>query len=683
MIASHHGYNIDLAGLRSKYSVSLKGSTLNDLIRIAGELRLQSRSLRLDLDELESLQTPCVLHWDLCHFVVYSGVSRGRHEIRDPALGRRLLKLEEIGKHFTGVAVEMTPAIDFERQDVRQSLKLMRIFKRVVGIKRSLGQVFLLALSLEIFAVLMPMFSQWIIDDALVLGDLDLLKIVIVGLLFVGVTRIGLELIRSWIVMHFTTTLACGLTESVFSHLLRLPVAWFEKRHIGDIVSRFGSLSSIQQALTGRVVGALLDGIMASVTLGVIVLYSGLMTMLVLLAVASYALVRILRYGVLRDANAEQLILQARQQTHFIESVRSIQAIKLFNREDDRCRRYSKIFIDAINNGLNIQKQSMAFSACHGFIVTAENAAILYIGASLVLSGQFSVGMLVAFLSYKDQFISRISSLIDTAVSLRMLRIQTDRLADIVLADTELDSRAHESSELAPTIEVRNLSFRYSSGEPWVLRNVSMKVEAGECVAISGPSGCGKTTLLKIMLGQLQPTEGEVLIGGIPLPRVGVTGLRAHAGVVMQEDNLLAGSLSENISFFDSPVQQSRVEACAKLASIHGDIVRMPMGYNTLAGESWCGLSGGQKQRVLLARALYKQSRMLFLDEATSHLDIRTEHLINHALKRLRMTRVIIAHRPSTLEIADRVIVIPDLKSSGAAPAKTSFEMQPFVAQQT
>jgi ATP-binding cassette subfamily B protein RaxB len=302
----------------------------------------------------------------------------------------------------------------------------------------------------------------------------------------------------------------------------------------------------------------------------------------------------------------------------------------------------------------------LTFGVVNTFLVAIENAAILYLGAKLVMSNQFSVGMLVAFISYKDQFVSRISALIDTAISFKMLGIQSERLADIVLTAPE-ETAEHEvlgREALAPTIEVRNVSFRYAQGEPWVLRNVHMMIEAGESVAIAGPSGCGKTTLLKIMLGQLQPEEGEILVGGIPLKQLGLKHYREQIGVVMQDDQLFAGSLAENIAFFDPQTDQSRLEAAAKLAAIHDDIVRMPMGYNTLAGDMGTGLSGGQKQRVLLARALYKKPRILFLDEATSSLDTNTELKVNQAVKRLSMTRITIAHRPQTLEMAGRLVII-------------------------
>jgi ATP-binding cassette, subfamily B, bacterial CvaB/MchF/RaxB len=669
MVVAFHGYRTDLASLRAKYAISLKGATLTELMRIATTLGLQTRPVRLDLQEMQELKTPCILHWNLNHFVVLKKATRTGIEIHDPARGKRTLKYAEVSEQFTGVALELMPGMDFKKKEDKQSLKLSGLFGKVVGLKRSLVQVFILAAALEAFGLVAPFFSQWIIDDALISGDIDLLTVLVIGGLLMALTRMGVGLIRSWVVMHLTTNLSMQWFSNVFAHLLKLPMAWFEKRHLGDVVSRFGAITAIQSALTGGVIGAVLDGIMTVITLAMMFVYSAQLSMMVIAAVALYAAIRIARYGALRDASAEQIVLGAKQQSHFMESVRGVQALKLFNREEDRRQRYLSMAVDTTNNSLSIQKQNLAFSTVNGILVALENALVLYLGAKLVMSNAFSVGMLIAFMSYKDQFVGRISSLIDQAIAFKMLGLQAERLADIVLTPPEdaenvasHDARGTQHTvadeTLTPCIEVRNVSFRYAQGEAWVLRNVNVHIHAGESVAIAGPSGCGKTTLLKIMLGQLQPEEGEVLIGGIPLKQLGLKTYREHIGVVMQDDQLFAGSFAENISFFDPHQDQQRIEAASQLAAIHDDVMRMPMGYNTLVGDMGTTLSGGQKQRVILARALYKKPRLLFLDEATSHLDTGTESLVNQAVKGLSMTRITIAHRPQTLQMAERLVIL-------------------------
>jgi ATP-binding cassette subfamily B protein RaxB len=352
----------------------------------------------------------------------------------------------------------------------------------------------------------------------------------------------------------------------------------------------------------------------------------------------------------------------AKQQSHLLETVRGVQSVKLLDRQHQRQTGYQNLVVDTFNAGIRVQKLAMLFQALQGALFGVENIAVIWLGARLVLQGGFSVGMLFAFLSYKQQFTSRVRSLIDKGIEFKMLGLHLERVADIALTEPESHDTAAVTETLAlrSDIEVRNLSFRYAEADPLVLQHVALKIEAGESVAIVGPSGCGKTTLLKVMVGVLPPTEGEVLVGGMSLSRLGVQAYRTMIGTVMQEDQLFTGSIADNISFFDQEPDQDWIEACAQRAALHQDIVTMPMGYRTLIGDMGTVLSGGQKQRLLLARALYKRPKILFLDEATSHLDVPRERLINDTIKQLNMTRVIIAHRPETIASADRVIVLGD-----------------------
>jgi ATP-binding cassette subfamily B protein RaxB len=665
MVAGYHGYQTDLASLRARHAVSLKGATLAHLMKIATALGLQARPVRLELQDLERLSLPCILHWDLKHFVVLQGVGRARIDILDPARGRRSLGLEEASRSFTGVALELVPGVAFQPKKERQQLRLGTLLGKVQGLRRSLLQVFALAAALEVFGLVLPFFSQWVIDDVLVSGDADLLAVLVAGLVLVGCFQVAAGWVRGWVLMHMTTTLNLQWVSNTFAHLLRLPMAWFEKRHLGDVVSRFGSINNLQQTLTSGMVGAAIDGIMALVTLGVMLVYSPLLSAVAGAAVAVYAVVRVLRYGVVRQASGEQIVRSAQQQSYLMESIRGVQALKLFNREDDRLRRFMNLAVESTNAGLLVQRQALAFNALNGFLVTVENAAVLYLGAKLVLDARLSVGMLVAFLGYKGQFVGRASALVDQALSFKMLGLQTARLADIVLTSPEprLSMEAYRSQDgshsgLSASIELRNVRFRYAADEPWVLKDINLCIAAGESVAITGPSGCGKTTLLKIMLGQLKPEEGQVLVGGLPIKQLGLQAYRDMVGVVMQDDRLFAGSVAENIALFDPHIDHARIEAVARMAAVHDAIVRMPMGYNTLVGDMGSALSGGQRQRVVLARALYKRPQILLLDEATSNLDTDTESLVNQAIQQLEMTRIVIAHRPQTIAAMERVVVL-------------------------
>ena len=675
MVANFHGHRIDLAGLRRRFTVSLKGATLSYLMQVAGALHMAPRPLKLELDELTKLRTPCVLHWDLNHFVVLRSADARGAVVHDPAFGARRLTLEEVSKHFTGIALELTPTSEFKPRDERRRIRLRDLTGPVDGFKRSLLQVLLLALSLQAFALVTPFYMQWVVDGAVVSADRDLLTVLGMGFLLLVAIQVAVSALRSWVVLYLGTTLNLQWLANVFSHLLRLPVSWFEKRHLGDVVSRFGAVGAIQRTLTTSFAEAVIDGLMAIATLAMMMLYSVTLAGVAVAAVLLYGLLRVAFYDPLRRATEEHIVHAAKQQSHFLETIRGVQSIKLFGRQEERRSRWLNLVVDAVNRDLVTQKLTLGFRSANSLVFGAERIAVVWIGAALVLDSAFSVGMLFAFVAYKEQFSARVAGLIDRLIELRMLGLQAERLADIVLAAPEQSAAPHVPDELEASIEVRNLSFRYSDTEPFIVRNCSLRIEAGESVAIVGPSGGGKTTLLKLMLGLLVPTDGKILVGDVDIGKLGIDNYRRLVGTVMQDDQLFAGSIADNISFFDPAPSQEAVERCARLAAVHADIVAMPMAYNTLIGDMGAALSGGQRQRILLARALYKQPGILFLDEATSALDVQRERDVNEAVKSLHLTRILIAHRPETIASADRVIVLQggkvaqDLRRAQPAPS--------------
>ncbi|MGU3521607.1 peptidase domain-containing ABC transporter [Enterobacteriaceae bacterium C23F] len=661
MIANYYGHKIDMITLRRRFSTSLKGATLSDIMQVSQQLGMSARALRLEIDELHKLKLPCVLHWDMNHFVVLKEVGKKKIVIHDPSRGRREVMLDEVSKSFTGIALELLPNANFVKKEEKETLSMLKLIGNVSGIRSAFVQVMILSIGLEVFGLLTPFYSQWVMDQVLVSADYDLMTLLGCAFIVVVVLQNVLSAIRTWVTTWFSSMLSVQWSANVCAHLLGLPMSWFEERHVGDIISRFGSISTIQSTLTSRFISSILDGVMAIVTLFVLFTYNVRLTFVVLGLVLVYILIRWISFRPFRQANEEQLIASSRAQSQLLESIRGAQAVKLNNKQEMRVSAYANELVEATNKGIHIQRLSIGFSTLQGLISGIGRIVLVWMAALQVLEGNFSAGMLIAFTSFADQFTGRATGLVNAVIEFWMLRLHGERLADIVLTDKEGDMDnvvALPAGETALPIEVKNISFRYATTEPWVFERCSLSLHAGESVAIIGPSGQGKSTLVKLLLGLLKPEEGSIEVAGQDIRKLGMNWYREHVGSVMQDDILFAGSIMDNISFFDTHYSIERVEQAAKLAQIHEDIMTMPMGYNSLVGDMGSSLSGGQMQRVLLARALYRQPRILILDEATSHLDITREKGINDAIRCMDITRVIIAHRPETIRSADRIILL-------------------------
>ena len=657
MVAAYYGYKTDLTSLRQEHEISLKGANLEELMQIADKLKLNSRALRLDLEHLSQLKTPCILHWDMNHFVVLKKVTKKSIEIHDPGLGERKYTMEELSKHFTGVALELSPTEEFKSEDSRVNLKLSDFWSKVTGLKSTLGKVFVLSLLLQAFAIASPYYMQLVVDEVILSYDQNLLAILAVGFGLLMAIEMVTGAVRSVLLLHFGNLMSIQLGANLFHHLVRLPLQYFEKRHIGDVVSRFGSLQQVKELLTKGVIEAVIDGVMAIATLIMIFLYSPKLSVIVLIAIAIYAVFRIAMYRPLRQMSEELIVNQAKEQSNFMETVRGIQTIKLFGREVQRQSVWHNKYADSLNSGIRVGHLNIGYKAFNKIIFGFENVLVIYFAAMLVMEGDLTVGMLFAFMAYKRQFVEKMASLIEKIIEFKMLSLHFNRLADISLTEKEQNIQGKMSGKkITGNIELKDINYRYNKKEAPVFKKLSLSIKSGESVAIIGPSGCGKTTLAKLMLGLFEPDEGKIEVDGIDIRQFGLGQYRTQIAAVMQDDQLLSGSIADNISFFDPQLDMQQVEWAAQIAAIDKDILQMTMGYNTLVGDMGAALSGGQIQRLLLARALYRKPKILFMDEATSNLDTKLEFSVNEAVKNLDVTRIIIAHRPETIASADRVI---------------------------
>lgn len=690
MIAQYYSDKRDLNALRQSVSVSLRGTTLKDVMRIASDLGFQTRAIKIEMEHLAQLSCPAILHWNMNHFVVLTKVKGKTLTIHDPALGERKLTYSEASKYITGIALEVTPSDTFSPKKSAPRLGLSQFFTRTTGFKRNLLTLFALSIVLQLFALASPYYMQTVVDDVLIYNNDALLKALAIGFALLLIIETFTSGIRKFVILSVSSRLQLQMSASVFKHLLSLPLDYFDKRHIGDVVSRFGSLASIREFLTTGLVTALLDGLMAVITLAVMILYSPKLTLVVVAIMLAYLAVRFGLLPFIKRLTTERIALAALEQSHFMESVRAILPIRVYSQEVQRHGQWQNKLVATLNKDITLGKINIGSALTNQLLFGAENLVVVYIGASLVMEGTLSIGMLLAFMAYKARFVSALDGVVNKLIELSMLGVHFNRLSDILLTpsqqkplslktkdDTFEKQNVHfsnadvpnssTSNSLAPNVltpdgastpslldaktrpvalKATALSYRYSETNAWVFKNLMFSVHSGEIVAITGDSGCGKSTMLKCLMGLYPVSEGNIEHPSSTNPVI---------ASVLQEDTCLSGTIAQNICCFEEAPDLKKMVYVAQLACIHEEIMQMPMQYHSLVGDMGSSLSGGQKQRLLLARALYQEPDILFLDEASSHLDMENEAQINHHLKSLNMTRIIVAHRPQSIAMADKV----------------------------
>jgi ATP-binding cassette subfamily B protein RaxB len=668
MICNHYGKNSNLISLRQQFNLSARGTTLAGMKEIAEQLGLASRCLSLELHELNSLKIPCILHWDFNHFVVLVGVKQNRVILHDPARGRRTINLEEMSQYFTGIALEVWPGSTFTEEQESHHFSLKALAAKVHGLKGTLAKIFFYSLIIESINLLIPIGTQLALDHAIPAADVGLLTLICIGLLLITFLRLALSALRSWSSLLMTTLINVQWQSGLFSHLLRLPLSYFERRKLGDIQSRFGSLNTLRETFTSSIVGALIDGTMLIGVVIMMALYGGWLTGVVMCFTALYVLIRLMTYSTYRELSEEILVRDARTRSYFMETLYGIATIKMQGFSERRSIHWLNLEIDTINTEIKITKMDLLFGGVNSLITACEQIAMLWLGSRLIIDNDITIGMFIAFGVFREQFADRIWSLTNFLTKLRMMHLHNERVADIALNTQEKKKPDIEIlNTMKPVaLEINALSYRYDDHSAAVFRGLSFQVLAGESVAITGPSGAGKTTLMRVLCGLFEPQTGSVMIDGNDIQQLGLNNYRKIIGCVMQDDKLFSGSIRENICGFDENADYEWMEECARASFIHGAIVKMPMGYDTLVGELGEGLSGGQKQRIFIARALYRKPGILFMDEATSALDEESETYVNQAIKKLNITRIIIAHRQSTIASVERVIrLMPQTEQHG------------------
>jgi ATP-binding cassette, subfamily B, bacterial CvaB/MchF/RaxB len=659
MVSSYHGHNVDLNGLRQRHSLSLSGASLRGLMEIADQLGFSTRALKVELSALDRVQLPAILHWNLNHFVVLASISKHGVKIHDPAVGAKTLTHDEFSKHYTGVVLELTRSESFEPVTAHSPMRLSLLWSKLTGWWGALASVMALSVALQVAAFVAPLQMQLVVDQALAQNDRDLLVVIALGFGAIAIMQAGVEAIRSWALRVFGHLLSFQITGNLIRHMLKLPADYFEKRHVGDIVSRLGSVKPIQEAITKGVISTIIDGLMACIAAAILFFYSVKLAFIVIAAVLLNMALSLALVPAMKRRMEETIQAEAKEQTHLIETVRAATTLKLLGLEAVREGSWRNLHVSTTNANIGLGKLQISQTFIQSAIMGIQLVLVVYVAGNLILSGQgFSVGMLFAFLSYRQTFSDRATALVNQLIQFRLLRLHLDRLGDIVTNPAETGSNVSVMPQVDGHIQLKGVSFRYGASDPLVLEDIYIDIEPGDYVAIQGPSGGGKTTLLKLLLGLNLPTEGTIKLDGHRATPERWRAWRNQIGVVAQDDRLLSGSIADNIAGFDPDLDMQRVLAAADAAQVHNDIMRMPMQYLSLVGDMGSSLSGGQRQRVLLARALYRNPKILILDEGTANLDKENETLIADLVDQLAITRIVVAHRPQLLSRAQRVFTI-------------------------
>ena len=662
MICNYHGMQLDIRTLRSRTGLAATATSVKQLLLAAEDIGLQGRALKIEIAELRQIAMPAILHWDLDHFVVLKKLTKVNSEavIHDPAIGIRKYAMSELGKHCSGIALEFVPNRSFQPATRASAIGLSDLFMPIPGYFRSLVTIFLLSLLIQVLSILAPLYLQFVIDQGLSKGDMDV--VFLIALLFVVVTlaKALVSYCRGLVLLDFTNEFGFHLVSRVFGHLLRLPLEFFEKRALGDIVSRFSSLEAIKQLLTQEMISAVVDGILSLITIVFLFLYSPLLALLVVCFVSLSALLRWLTIPAEKHRRQVAIVSDAKQQSKFLENIKTVGVTKLHGIERDRCADWQNSYIECINSSLRLSQLQLGVVSLQSLIFGLDHIATIYFGVRLVDSSEITLGQLMGFVFLKQHFSNSVTALLPKLADLQMVKLELERVADIVLEKVE--QRSSSIPLLVPALkgrlELDAISFNYPGTHSPILKNLSVLVEPGDLVLVTGRSGCGKSTLLKLILGLQQPDSGRILFDNKSLQMLGLDALREQISAVLHGDALLAGDIAYNINLGTEPNNESRLIMASSRSGLHEVVCGLPLGYRTRVGELGNSFSAGQVQRLLIARALYRLPKILVLDEALSHLGTAPAKQILRRIRRLGITAIVVSHNPDLRDVASKGIQI-------------------------
>lgn len=656
MISNYlHSAKQTLRGARSLLGTMADGATFDDLTSISHRLGLLPKAVSLTEEEVEMLSLPAILHWNMNHFVVLEKISRTKFVIVDPVNGRMELTETQFYDQFTGVALELSRKENFVINDdmEKQKISVSDFFSSINGIKNALSKLILFSLITQVFAIGSPLYTQFTIDNIVQNGDTELLLVISIGIILIILLEQVILLFHNKLGLYISTTLEYQLSSSLLSHTLNLSSLWFKRRSVGDIMSKFGSLISIQAFITSTIIGLFIDFVSFIISMTIMLVYSPILTLTVILFLVFSHMIKLAIFPIQKNLENIGIIKSAKQESEFIESIRSFQTIKSLSLENIRFNRWINMYSETLNNSVKSSNIGFYEDFIFSIVSGIEYIVIIYICTDLISDGLFSIGMFFSFLAFKNRLVSSLNSIISIYYKKKILDIHLDRISDIALEKT--DKNSGNKIEKIGSIELREVSLNVYNSD-LLDKNVSLEIKSGDKVVITGDSGSGKTTLMHIICGNIRSFSGDILIDGISVKSIDSVSYKKHISSVFQDDVLFSGSIIENITSFDNNPDYIHAKYCSELAVSHEFIEKLPMKYETLIGDLGTSLSSGQKQRVMLARALYQRPSILVLDEATSFMDNKLEEIVLSNIESLGITVVAVAHRARAMKMSHNVL---------------------------